>query len=510
MTTIVIAAYYALLAVLALYGAHRLVLLSVLHRTQPTPTPAAPARWPTVTVQLPIFNEIYVAPRLLAAAANLDYPRELLEIQVLDDSTDETSVRMRADVEALRLRGLDVVHLTRADRKGFKAGALAAGLPRAKGDLVAVFDADFVPAPDFLVRAVPAFSDPGVGMVQTRWEHLNRGSSLLTRAQAVLLDGHFLIEHDARARAGRFFNFNGTAGVWRREAITSAGGWHHDTLTEDLDLSYRAQLAGWRFVFLPDIEAPAELPVSMAAFKGQQKRWTKGSVQTLRKLGRHILAAPLPLRTRLEAMIHLTSNLCYVLLVALATLFFPAMWLRAQSSDLPTTPGFDLALLAASTGAVGLFYLVSQVRAGRSLIASIVLLPAVMALGAGLSVHNAMAAIGGWFRSGGEFVRTPKYRVEKNELSTQTGTRNKASWMSMRYQAPLGPSTWIEVVLSVYLTACLVVAAMQGLWWATPFLALFLAGYSWVALAALWERVSIFRLRRAATLTESPPLARAT
>ena len=474
MTTAVIAAYYAVLGLLALYGLHRLVLLLVLARTPATPLPESDGEWPHVTVQLPIFNEIYVAPRLLAAAARLDYPRELLEIQVLDDSTDDTSEIVARDVAALRERGLDVVHLRRQDRSGFKAGALEAGMSSAKGELIAVFDADFVPEADFLRRTVPAFSDPEVGMVQTRWDHINRESSLLTRAQAVLLDGHFLIEHDARARAGRFFNFNGTAGIWRRETIVAAGGWQHDTLTEDLDLSYRAQLRGWRFVFLPRVDAPAELPVSMTAFKGQQKRWTRGAVQTLRKLGGRIATAPLPVRTRLEALIHLTSNLCYVLLVVLALLLFPSMWLRTTHfTEVPLL--FDLTLILVATGAVGAFYVASQLRAGRPLSEALCLLPAVMALGTGLAVHNAVAATSGLFRKGGVFERTPKYCIEQRGQS----------WKAKRYRAAIGRSTILEIALTAYLTACMATALAVGMWWSTPFLALLLFGFGWVTLATL-------------------------
>ena len=296
--------YYSILGVLALYGVHRLVLvvLYARHRRRGAPRPPAPEEWPRVTVQLPLYNELYVARRLIDAVCRLDYPRDRLEIQVLDDSTDETAEIVRAEVARRRAAGFAIHHLRRAERTGFKAGALAAGLERTGGELIAVFDADFVPGPEFLKAAVPYFADPRVGMVQGRWEHLNRDYSLLTRVQALLLDGHFVIEHAARNRAGCFFNFNGTAGVWRRAAIAAAGGWRHDTLTEDLDLSYRAQLAGWRFVYLPDLSVPAELPVDVGGFKSQQYRWAKGSIQTARKLLGRVLAAPLPLRVKARGL----------------------------------------------------------------------------------------------------------------------------------------------------------------------------------------------------------------
>ncbi|MEM9406013.1 MAG: glycosyltransferase [Acidobacteriota bacterium] len=482
MTAAVLIAYYALLCGLALYGVHRLVLLGTLARPRraPAETPSlqsAEGELPRVTVQLPIYNERLVAGRLLAAAANLDYPAHLLDIQVLDDSTDSTSDLLAAQVGELRAKGLDVHHVRRTERAGYKAGALAEGLRESQGELVAIFDADFVPPPDFLRRTVPYFQRDDVGMVQACWGHINRRSSLLTRAQAALLDGHFLVEHQARARAGRFFNFNGTAGIWRRAAIVGAGNWQHDTLTEDLDLSYRAQLAGWRFVFLPDLIAPAELPPSLTAFKSQQSRWTRGSVQTLRKLGRRILSASEPRATRAEALAHLTSNFCYVMLVALAALFFPALWLRRELLADPLWTRVDLALLLASTGAVALFYLESGRRAARGLVRSLVLLPAVMALGTGLSLHNALAALGGLRQRGGEFVRTPKARDEGSGPVEQTVYVARPSW-----------STPLEVAFASYLGACLGGAIVTQLWFAVPFLALFCGGFSWVGLGSLAER----------------------
>ena len=291
LSRLVLAIYYLVLGTLAVYGVHRLALVALYYRTRrrSNPSEIQPAHWPLVTVQLPIYNERYVVARLIDAVCALDYPPDRLEIQVLDDSTDETQQIAAARVARYRALGFDIHHLHRLDRNGFKAGALEAGFARARGELLAVFDADFVPQTDFLRRTVFHFADPRCGMVQARWDHINRGYSWLTRIQAIFLDGHFLIEHAARNRSGRFFNFNGTAGVWRRQAILDAGGWQHDTLTEDLDLSYRAQMAGWKFLFLPEVTVPAELPVDINAFKRQQYRWAKGSVQTARKLLRRIL-----------------------------------------------------------------------------------------------------------------------------------------------------------------------------------------------------------------------------
>src|ERR1700674_3567700 len=284
--TLTLAAYFFVLIILAVYGWHRyyLVYLYMTNRDK-EPTAGPPLDpLPVVTIQLPLYNEMYVADRLIAAVCLIDYPRELLEIQVLDDSTDET--RSIADLAVRRLaeQGFDIKYFHRANRIGYKAGALEAGLKVARGEFIAIFDADFIPTTDFLTRLMPHFREPKVGMVQARWGHINQDYSLLTKIQAILLDGHFILEHGGRNRGGRFFNFNGTAGVWRRTAIDDAGGWQHDTLTEDLDLSYRAQLRGWKFIFVPSLLAPADMPVEMNAFKSQQHRWAKGSIQTCRKL----------------------------------------------------------------------------------------------------------------------------------------------------------------------------------------------------------------------------------
>jgi cellulose synthase/poly-beta-1,6-N-acetylglucosamine synthase-like glycosyltransferase len=292
--TLILVVYFFVLSILAIYGWHRYYLV-YLYMKNKGKVPAAPplltdGQLPRVTIQLPIFNEMYVADRLIAAVCEMDYPKHLLEIQVLDDSTDETTGIAEMAVRRHAARGFDIHYLHRVDRRGFKAGALEAGLAVAKGEFVAIFDADFIPSTDFLKRTLPHFAtDPKIGMVQARWGHINQDYSLLTKIQSILLDAHFVLEHGGRNRAGCFFNFNGTAGIWRRTAIETAGGWQHDTLTEDLDLSYRAQLAGWRFIFLADLVSPAEVPVEMNSFKSQQHRWAKGSIQTCMKLLPRIL-----------------------------------------------------------------------------------------------------------------------------------------------------------------------------------------------------------------------------
>jgi cellulose synthase/poly-beta-1,6-N-acetylglucosamine synthase-like glycosyltransferase len=367
---LLVAPYFAILGVLSFYGLHRfrMVYLYYRHRSNRPCMTARPVGadwprrwrgWPHVTIQLPIYNEKYVVERLIDAVAAMDYPRERLEIQVLDDSTDETGEIARAAVARHAAAGLSIHYLHRKERTGYKAGALAAGLKQARGEFLAIFDADFLPPADFLRRTVPHFADRNVGMVQTRWTYVNRHYSLLTEVQAVLLDGHFVLEHGARSGAGLFFNFNGTAGVWRRAAIEEAGGWEHDTLTEDTDLSYRAQLAGWKFVYLPDVECPSELPVDMNAFKTQQARWAKGLLQTAGKILPRVLRARLPWQVKLEAFYHLTAGISYPLMLLLSALLLPAMIVRFYQGWWQVL-WIDLPLFLLATGSVSSFYLVAQ------------------------------------------------------------------------------------------------------------------------------------------------------
>jgi cellulose synthase/poly-beta-1,6-N-acetylglucosamine synthase-like glycosyltransferase len=482
LTLVILPLYYLVLGVLAIFGLHRayLVVVYLRSRGNPRPEPPPPEAWPRVTVQLPLYNEMYVARRLIDAVARLDYPADRLEIQVLDDSTDETTEIVADTVARHRRRGLPIEHVRREDRSGFKAGALEAGLVLADekaedGDdhLIAVFDADFVPGPDFLRRTVPHFNNPRVGMVQARWEHLNRGYSLLTRIQAVLLDGHFWIEHAARERSGCFFNFNGTAGVWRRRAIADAGGWQHDTLTEDLDLSYRAQLAGWKFLYLPDLAAPAELPVDIHGFKGQQHRWAKGSAQTGRKLLARVLKAPLPLRVKAEALVHLTANGSYLLMVLLSLMVFPAMLLR-RGEEPNLLLWLDLLLFFAATGSVLLFYVISQRARGESWWTGLKYLPALMGLGIGLSINNARAVIGGLLHSGGTFHRTPKYQIEEG------GSAQGQDWKAKKYRAGKSLTFVLEGLFALYLAVCSTLAVTLEMWWSLPFLYLFFYGYTYM------------------------------
>ena len=465
--------YFVVLGVLTLYGAHRWHLLALYARHRPRgPVRTRPSGEPQrLTVQIPLYNEVYVARRVIEAVAAIDWPRDRLEIQVLDDSTDETSSIVAETVARLRILGHDAAHLRRAGRVGYKAGALAYGLSRAKGEFVAVFDADFVPSPDFARALMPRFTDPSTGMVQARWGHLNRNASALTRAQSILLDGHFVIEHAARHRSGRFFNFNGTAGIWRRTCIEDSGGWQHDTLTEDLDLSYRAQLRGWRFVFVPEAVAPAELPVEMGAFKSQQHRWAQGSVQTAVKLLPSILRGPLPWRVKLESLFHLTSNGAYLLMAVLAVLIGPAIWLR-RGAGAAQLLAVDLPLVLVSLASIATFYMVSQQAAYGRWRDAVSYLPVVMAVGIGLSITNAGAVLAGLGRREDEFRRTPKYALEPDGPEA-LGAR--------RYRARATPLTWIELALGVYFVGWIVVSLANGLWGAAPFLVLFAGGFLYTA-----------------------------
>jgi cellulose synthase/poly-beta-1,6-N-acetylglucosamine synthase-like glycosyltransferase len=473
----IVAVYYATLVLLAVYGWHRYYLLHLYYSLPPRRPrpPARPDPLPTITVQLPVYNERYVVDRLIRAACALDYPSDRLEIQVLDDSTDDTSAIASALVEEMRRRGHDIGHLRRGRRRGFKAGALAEGLKRSRGELVAVFDADFVPAPSFLLDLVPYFGDPRTGMVQARWGHLNREYSVLTRIQSIFLDGHFVIEHAARHRAGRFFNFNGTAGIWRRACIESAGGWQADTLTEDLDLSYRAQLMGWEFVFVPDVVAPAELPADMDSFRTQQHRWTLGSIQTGVKILPRLLRSRLPLPVKIEALFHLTNNSAYALMVLLALLIVPALLAR-RALGLGGMIILDLPLFLLSTLSVTTFYLCAQREVRDDWRDTLADLPYLMSLGIGLSLNNARAVCAAFVGRRREFVRTPKHRLE--------GT--SGDWRTTTYRS-LGGRAWTaaEMLLGIYFTGAGAWAILSGHYAALPLFLLFQMGYLYTSFLSL-------------------------
>src|SRR6186713_208626 len=423
--TLILATYFFVLVILAVYGWHRYYLVYAYMKNrnrQPVPV-ATLASLPAVTIQLPIYNEMYVPDRLIDAVCKLDYPRELLEIQVLDDSTDETRSVAEQAVRRNAAKGVDITYLHRTDRTGYKAGALEAGMKVAKGEFIAIFDADFIPTEDFLMRTVPFFVDPQIAMVQARWGHINQDYSLLTKIQAILLDGHFVLEHGGRNRAGYFFNFNGTA-----------GGWQHDTLTEDLDLSYRAQLRGWRFVFLPDLIAPAEVPVEMNSFKSQQHRWAKGSIQTCLKVLPRILASNLPLGVKAEAFFHLTANFNYPLMCILSVLMFPSMVIRYNMGWYEMLL-IDIPLFFAATFSVCNFYMVCQREIHSDWKTRLKYLPFLMSIGIGLSINNTRAVFEALFNKQSEFARTPKYRIEGDA----------DEWVGKRYRQSVAVQPLIEL-----------------------------------------------------------------
>ncbi len=471
--------YFLVLFVLASYGLHRywLVYTYLKRGRDVPPPPPEPASWPKVTIQLPIYNERYVVDRLVEAVARFEYPRELLEVQVLDDSIDETQEVAQACVERYQALGLAIRYLHREKREGFKAGALAEGLESATGEFIAIFDADFLPSPDFLRRTLPHFQDPGLAMVQTRWSYVNREYSVLTHIESILLDGHFVIEHGARSASGSFFNFNGTAGVWRRTAIEDAGGWQHDTLTEDTDLSYRAQLRGWRFRYLPQIECPSELPVEMNAFKTQQARWAKGLMQTAKKILPRVLRSDLPSHVKTEAFFHLTANISYPLMVLLSTMLLPAMIVRFYQGWFQMLV-IDLPLFLASTCSISSFYVTAQ-RAlyPKTWKRTFLYMPFVMAVGIGLSVRNARAVLEAILGIQSEFARTPKYCIEG-----QSG-----SWVKKTYRKRAGWMPFVEVALGLYFVATIIYSIQNENYATVPFLILFVWGYLYTGLMSLGQ-----------------------
>jgi cellulose synthase/poly-beta-1,6-N-acetylglucosamine synthase-like glycosyltransferase len=432
---------------------------------------------PVVTIQLPLYNEMYVADRLISSVCAMDYPAALLEIQVLDDSTDETRGIAESTVRRFAAQGIDIKYFHRANRSGYKAGALEAGLKAARGEFIAIFDADFLPSPDFLARLMPHFGDQQVGMVQARWGHINQDYSLLTKIQSILLDGHFVLEHGGRNRAGLFFNFNGTAGIWRRTAIDDAGGWQHDTLTEDLDLSYRAQLRGWRFVFRSDVIAPAEVPVEMNGFKSQQHRWAKGSIQTCCKLLPQILGAKLPLRVKAEAFFHLTANFNYPLMCVLSVLMFPSMVIRYNMGWYEMLL-IDVPLFFAATFSVCNFYMVCQRELHRDWTTRIKYLPFLMSIGIGLSINNSRAVFEALFKKETEFARTPKYRIEGES----------DEWVGKKYRQSVAVQPLVELALGLYFTATVFYALANQIYGTVPFLILFQIGFLYTGLLSVVQQ----------------------
>ncbi|GFE62636.1 glycosyltransferase [Geobacter sp. AOG2] len=468
--------HFSALLGLCLYGMHRIWLIRCLYGPQKLATPPPPAlgELPTVTVQLPLYNERFVAERLLDAAAGLDWPRERLEIQVLDDSDDDTSRLVDERAAWWRRQGIAISVVRRSGRGGYKAGALAHGLATARGEFIAVFDADFMPAPDFLHATIPWFTDFGVGMVQTRWGFCNADHSWFTGIQSLLLGPHFSIEHRVRYQQGLFFNFNGTAGVWRRSAIVSAGGWQSDTVTEDLDLSYRAQLAGWRFVYREECRVPSELPVTMAALRSQQQRWAKGSVQTARKILPRLLRAPLPLAVKIEAVAHLMANIYWLLGMVVMLTLYPAVTWRV-GIGLHQMLRIDLPIFLATSGAIMGYFLLYSLRSGSGKLRHLLLLPA---LTIGLAPSISISVLKGLFRSGGTFERTPKFGVRGRE---------RMPGLAFLYRQKSIPYIVMNLALFLYCLLPLIFAWQRETWFAVPLFLLFPLGFALVTAKDLAE-----------------------
>lgn len=467
--------YTLVLVMVSVYGLHRYVIVYLFLRNRhKAPTPAGQFdQLPRVTVQLPMYNEEAVARRIIEETARIDYPSDRLQIQVLDDSTDGTCRIARETVDRLSAEGVDIQYLHRDDRTGYKAGALDAAMPHVTGEFITIFDADFIPRPDVLKRSIQYFSDPDVCVVQTRWEHLNREDSWLTKAQAIFLDGHFAIEHIARNRSERFMSFNGTAGTWRKSAISAAGGWHHDTLTEDLDLSYRAQLKGWKFIFLPDVTAPAELPPEMNAFKAQQFRWTKGGAQVALKLLPKVMLSKAPLKVKIESFFHLTGFCLHIHMLILVLMLFPAIYLRTVAvQDSSIWRGMiDLGVFVLATMSAFVFYLASQLQLSRDWRTVFKFMPMLMALGVGICISNSKAIIEALAGKESEFVRTPKYGRAGGPSPGSAPKRKSRNLLP-----------YVEFAFGIYMTVCAIFsviffrAAMTA-----PFLLIFAFGFFYVS-----------------------------
>jgi cellulose synthase/poly-beta-1,6-N-acetylglucosamine synthase-like glycosyltransferase len=475
---VIVLVYFGLMAILSFYGLHRYLMVFLYHKyRRNVATPYTQFQeLPRVTIQIPSYNEMYVIERVIDAVCSFDYPRDRMDVQVLDDSTDETQTIARDAVAKWASLGIDIQYVHRANRTGFKAGALENGLRTAKGEFVAIFDADFMPDPDFLQKTIHFFTDPKVGMVQGRWEHINREYSFLTKAQAIFLDGHFVLESFTRFLSGRFFNFNGTAGILRRRTIEEAGGWHHDTLTEDLDLSYRAQMKGWKFIFLPDVPVAAELPVEISSYKTQQCRWAKGAMQTCKKVLPQVLRGAYRPSEKLESWYHLTGNITYPLMVLLSLVLFPALIVRFNQGwfELLT---IDLPLFILSFSSVTCFYITSQKILHKDWLRRLVYLPGLMAIGIGMTICGSKAVLEGALGIQTPFVRTPKFSVEGE----------KGEWKSKKYRGHVGVLSLVEIAFGIYFTLVVLFAFNMGMYGVIPFLVLFQWGFLYTGLWSLGQ-----------------------
>ena len=443
--------------------------------------------FPFVTIQLPIYNEKYVVERLLEQTVKLNWPKDKIEFQILDDSTDETTEILQREIEKFVLEGFQIYLVRRSDRVGFKAGALKHGLLTAKGEFIAIFDADFMPDPEFLNQTVPYFEDENIGVVQTRWEHLNRDFSILTKLQAFALDAHFSVEQVGRNVKNHFINFNGTAGIWRKETIIDAGGWEADTLTEDLDLSYRAQLKNWKFVYCEDIGSPAELPVAMSALKSQQFRWTKGGAETFKKMCWRLLTQPkLGFMHRIHGMVHLFNSSVFVFVLLLAICSVPLVYLVSGNKVLSIWVDYS-AVFFISTIFLVFYYAVSYREKADNKFQKLIKFSyrfiQFLVVTMGLSYYNAQAVIMGYFGKKTAFVRTPKFNADQSS----TGSWRKNAYLNSKLKF----SSLIELVLGLYFAAAIVFGLVSGIYGMVPFHTLLSLGFLSVFTYSIAEKKGV-------------------
>ncbi len=493
--------YILALAIVSVYGFHRyyMVFLFRKHKDKKFLPKDKFRKLPKVTIQLPIFNEKYVIERLIDSISRIKYPKNLLEIQVLDDSTDDTVILAENKCIEQQKKGFNIKYIHRTDRTGYKAGALENGLATAEGEYIAIFDADFLPEPDFLEKTIHYFTDNNIGMVQARWDHINRDYSLLTECQSILLDGHFMVEQTARSRSGRFFNFNGTAGMWRKQAIHDAGGWQHDTITEDMDLSYRAQLKGWKFVYLPDVTVPSELPVEMSAFKAQQFRWAKGSIEVFLKLISIIVKANIPLKQKVEAFFHMGSNFAWLLMGYVAIVMPLNIVIRYKVGFMPIFL-MDIPIFVLASASVVVFYLFSEYMVlketlsvqHRSILTTMLYLPMALAIGIGIGINNFKAVTQAVFKVVTPFNRTPKYNVNADKTGASSKIKanvyriKKIDWVIV-----------IEMVMGLYFTLVILFMLEKEQFFTVPFLMLFQLGFLYTAIMSIYNFSFSFNFKKA-------------
>jgi len=483
--TLAVVLYVGAAGTLMLYGLNCYVMIFLYHRgrrraglrlerfAERFGDPAERDDLPVVTTQIAVYNEVNVVERVIRTVCGMRYPRDRHEVQILDDSTDETCDIVDQTAKAMIAEGFDVQVIRRNARTGFKAGALAAGLKVAKGSLVAVFDADFVPPEDYLLRTVPFFmADDRLALVQARWDHLNRRRSILTRAQSIGIDGHFMVEQAARNWNNLYMNFNGTAGIWRRSAIDDGGGWAWDTLTEDMDLSYRVQFAGWRTLFLPDLTVPAEIPEDVNAFKSQQFRWAKGSIQTALKLLPRLVGQPVPMFQKIQAVFHMTHYLVHPMMLVMAVLALPVL-LRFDLKGGPLFFGVVACVLLLSMTAPSALYLVSQRAAYPDWRHRVLFMPVLVAVGVGIALSNTRAVLEALVGHESPFIRTPK-----------RGDRE-----IKHYRAALPGLAFAEILLGGYCVATVLVYLRAGKYLISPFIAVYAAGFFFVGILTLAHRL---------------------